>query len=133
MHALRAPLLGMMVAVGILVVENVGANAYRICQQREHAGVVAEAGGRETTAALLRTIRDNADHRSPPCGMDDDSDRYRECIEIRVAKAIVEVEVRAAATRLRRCMEAQTRDEHLALCEPAERILIADPRSAFSH
>jgi hypothetical protein len=54
MHALRVPLLGMMVAVGLLVVENIGATAYRDYQQSEQASVVAEARESEMTAMLRR-------------------------------------------------------------------------------
>jgi hypothetical protein len=54
MHALRAPLLGMMIAVGILVVENVGANAYRNYRESEFAaGQVREAN----SAGSLEKLR----------------------------------------------------------------------------
>ena len=54
MQAIRAPFIGIIVAVALLCVENIGAVAYRSHVAAEHARVEQDARSREIQQLILR-------------------------------------------------------------------------------
>lgn len=58
MQAIRAPFIGIVVAVALLCVENIGANVYRAHVAAERARVDAQAVQRRDVDQLIRRIRE---------------------------------------------------------------------------